>query len=138
MPTDAPDFEGINIMIRRKGLGLSQAELADMLNTSQITISRWETGARTPHDPLTIHILLDECEERFLDLVDKLVSVAEDEEKLANAPEVAYPMYRTQAEYQERCPHAKRLPYLGIYQMAVAQAAMLVRSNGQAPYADPN
>lgn len=131
---DTTDFEGINIMIRRKGLGLSQAELADMLDTSQITISRWETGARTPHDPLTIHILFDEYEERFLDLVDELVSVAEDEEKLANAPEVAYPMYRTQAEYAERCPHAKRLPYLGMYQMAVAQAAMLVRSDGQAPY----
>lgn len=133
---DAPDFEGINIMIRRKGLGLSQAELADMLDTTQITISRWETGARTPHDPLTIHILFDECEERFLDLVDELVSVAEDEEKLANAPEVAYPMYRTQDEYQERCPYAKRLPYLGMYQMAVAQAAMLVRSDGQAPYVE--
>ena len=133
---DAPDFEGINIMIRRKGLGLSQAELADMLNTTQITISRWETGVRTPHDPLTIDILLDECEERFLDLVDELVSVAEDEERLANAPEVAYPMYRTQAEYQERCPHAKRIPYLGMYQMAVAQAAMLVRSDGQAPHVE--
>lgn len=72
----------------------------------------------------------------LLDLVDELVSVAEDEEKLANAPEVAYPMYRTQADYAERCPHAKRLPYLGMYQMAVAQAAMLVRSDGQAPYVE--
>lgn len=133
---DTADIEGINIMIRRKGLGLSQAELADMLDTSQITISRWENGVRTPHEPLVIHILLDECEERFLDLVDELVSVAEDEEKLANAPEVAYPMYRTQADYAERCPHAKRLPYLGMYQMAVAQAAMLVRSDGQAPYVE--
>ena len=133
---DATAFEGINIMIRRKGLGLSQAELADMLDTTQITISRWETGVRAPHDPLTIHILLDEYEERFLDLVDELVSVAEDEEKLANAPEVAYPIYRTQGDYQERCPHAKRLPYLGMYQMAVAQAAMLVRSDGQAPHVE--
>ena len=87
---DAPDFEGINIMIRRKGLGLSQAELADMLDTTQITISRWETGARTPHDPLTIHILFDECEALFLTLVEELVSVAKDEEKLANAPDVPH------------------------------------------------
>lgn len=134
--SDAADFEGVNIMIRRKGLGLSQGELADMLDTTQITISRWENGARIPRDPMVIHLLFDECEERFLDLVDELVSVAEDEEKLANAPEVAYPMCRTQAEYQKRCPHAKRLPYLGMYQMAVAQAAMLVRSDGQAPYVE--
>lgn len=132
--TDAPDFEGINIMIRRKGLGLSQAELADMLETTQITVSRWETGARTPHDPLTIHILFDECEALFLTLVEELVSVAEDEEKLANVPEVAYPMYRTQVEYQKRCPHARTLPYLGMYQMAVAQAAMIMRDEGQAPH----
>ena len=131
---DAPDFEGINIMIRRKGLGLSQAELADMLDTTQITISRWETGARRPHDPLTIHILFDECEALFLTLVEELVSVAKDEEKLANAPEVAYPMYRTQVEYQKRCPHARTLPYLGMYQMAVAQAAMIMRDEGQAPH----
>ena len=134
--SDAADFEGVNIMIRRKGLGLSQGELADMLDTTQITISRWENGARIPRDLMVIHLLFDECEERFLDLVDELVSVAEDEEKLANAPEVAYPMYRTQAEYQKRCPHAKQLPYLGMYQMAVAQAAMLVRSDGQAPYVE--
>ncbi len=133
---DAADFEGVNIMIRRKGLGLSQAELADMLDTSQITISRWENGVRTPHEPLVIHILLDECEERFLDLVDELVSVAEDEEKLANAPEVAYPMYRTQKDYQERCPHAKRLPYLGMYQMAVAAHKHGGLCDGQAPYVE--
>ena len=43
--TDAPDFEGINIMIRRKGLGLSQAELADMLDTN-----RSPHAARPPHN----------------------------------------------------------------------------------------
>lgn len=32
--------------------------------------------------------------------------------------------------------NAKRLPYLGMYQMAVARAAMLVRSDGQAPYVE--
>lgn len=131
---DTPDFEGINIMIRRKGLGLSQAEFADMLNTSQITISRWETGVRTPHDPLTIHILFDECEALFLTLVEELVSVAKDEAKLVNDPKVTYPMYRTQVEYQKRCPHATTLPYLSMYQMAVAQAAMIMRDEGQAPH----
>ena len=133
---DAADFEGINIMIRRKGLGMSQADLADMLDTTQITISRWETGARIPRIPMVILLLFGEFEKRILDLVEELVSVAEAEEKLANAHEVAYPMYRTQKDYQERCPYAKRLPYLGMYQMAVAQAAMLVRSDGQAPFVE--
>lgn len=133
---DAADFEGINIMIRRKALGLSQEDLADILDTTQITISRWETGARAPRDPVTIDFILAQWEELFLDLMDNLVSVAEDEEQLSNTPFVTYPMYRTQVDYTERCPYAKSVPYLGMYQMAVAHAAMLVRDEGQAPYVE--
>lgn len=130
------EFEGVNIMIRRKALGLSQEDLADILDTTQITISRWETGARAPRDPVTNDFILAHWEELFLDLMDELVSVAEDEEQLSNTTFVTYPMYRTQAEYEERCPYAKSVPYLGVYQMAVAHAAMLVRDEGQAPYVE--
>ena len=37
-----------NIKEARKAIGLTQKDLADMIDVSQKDISRWETGARTP------------------------------------------------------------------------------------------
>lgn len=129
------DFESINLLVRRIGLGLSQRELGSLLNppTTQIVVSHWETGTHSPRDPLSIDMALSEYEDRFLSLVDELLSVAEDEEKLVNSPSVVYPMYATQAEYEAHCPHAQAIPYLSMYRLAVAQAAMIVRSEGQSP-----
>jgi hypothetical protein len=129
------DFESINLLVRRIGLGLSQRELGSLLTppTTQIVVSHWETGTHSPRDPLSIDMALSEYEDRFLSLVDELLSVAEDEEKLVNSPSVVYPMYATQAEYEAHCPHAQAIPYLSMYRLAVAQAAMIVRSEGQSP-----
>ena len=97
-------FESINLFIRRIGLGLSQRELGALLTppTTQIVVSHWETGTHKPRDPLSIDMALSEYENRFLSLVDELLSVAEDEEH--NSSSVVYPMYATQAEYEIHCP----------------------------------
>ena len=126
------EFEPINLFIRRIGLGLSQRELGALLTppTTQIVVSHWETGTHSPRDPLSIDMALSEYEDRFLSLVDELLSVAEDEEKLVDSSSVVYPMYATQAEYEARCPHAQAIPCL--YRLAVAQAAMIVRNEGKA------
>ena len=51
MDTD-PDFDfAITLICRRKRLGLSQDELADLLDITQNTISRWENGSRAPATP---------------------------------------------------------------------------------------
>ncbi len=125
------EFEPINLFIRRIGIGLSQRELGALLTppTTQIVVSHWETGTHSPRDPLSIAWALSEYEARFLSLVDELLSVAEDEE--SDSSSVVYPMYATQAEYEEHCPHAQAIPYLSMYRLAVAQAAMIVRSKGQ-------
>lgn len=34
---------------RRKALGLTQGELAEALNVTLLTVSRWERGDRKPH-----------------------------------------------------------------------------------------
>lgn len=126
------EFEPINLFIRRIGLGLSQRELGALLTppTTQIVVSHWETGTHSPRDPLSIDMALSEYEDRFLSLVDELLSVVEDEENGSST--VVYPMYATQAEYEERCPHAQAIPCLSMYRLAVAQAAMIVRNEGQA------
>ena len=129
------EFEPISLYIRRIGLGVSQRELGALLTppTTQIMISHWETGTHRPRDPLSIDRTLSEYEDRFVSLVDELLSVAEDEEKLVDSSSVVYPMYATQAEYEARCPHAQAIPCLSMYRLAVAQAAMIVRSEGQSP-----
>lgn len=122
-------FESIDLFIRRIGLGLSQRELGSLLTppTTQIVISHWETGTHRPRDPLSIDMALSEYEERFLSLVDELLSVAEND-----SSSVVYPMYATQAEYEAHCPYAQAIPCLSMYRLAVAQAAMIVRNEGQA------
>lgn len=125
-------FESIDLFIRRIGLGLSQRELGSLLTppTTQIVVSHWETGTHSPRDPLSIDMALSEYEDRFVSLVDELLSMAEDED--TGSSSVVYPMYATQAEYEARCPHAQAIPCLSMYRLAVAQAAMIVRNEGQA------
>ena len=132
------EFQPISLYIRRIALGVSQRELGALLTppTTQIMISHWETGTHRPRDPLSIDRDLREYEARFLSLVDELLSVAEDEKKLVDSSSVVYPMYATQAEYEAHCPHAQAIPYLSMYRLAVAQAAMIVRNEGQAAWVE--
>lgn len=127
-----PTYEGLNILIRRKGVGLSQKELADMLGVDQPVISRWEAGGRIPRSYESISETFDECEKRLLEVVDSLISLAE----ASDCSEVAYPMYIKQADYRDRCVYAQKLPYLGMYQQAVAYASMTVRESGRKSYAE--
>lgn len=127
-----PTYEGFNILIRRKAVGLSQKELADMLGVDQPVISRWEAGGRIPRSYESISETFDECEKRLLEVVDSLISLAE----ASDCSEVAYPMYIKQADYRDRCVYAQKLPYLGMYQQAVAYASMTVRESGRKSYAE--
>ena len=40
-------------------------------------------------------------------------------------------MYIKQADYSDQCVYAQKLPYLGMYQQAVAYASMIVREGGR-------
>ena len=122
-----PTYEGLNILIRRKAVGLSQKELAAMLGVDQPVISRWEAGGRIPRSYEEMTETFDECEKRLLEVVDSLISLAE----ASDSSEIAYPMYIKQADYSDRCVYAQKLPYLGMYQQAVAYAAMIVREGGR-------
>ena len=122
-----PTYEGLNILIRRKGVGLSQKELAKLLDVDQPVISRWEAGGRIPRSYEEMTETFDECEKRLLEVVDSLISIAEASDSL----EVAYPMYISQADYSDQCVYSQKLPYLGMYQQAVAYAAMIIREGGR-------
>ena len=60
----------------RKSLGLSQAELAELLDVSQNTISRWEAEIRSPRDPVEVLMRLYELSDVFDDVVDDVIALA--------------------------------------------------------------
>ena len=98
-----------------------------MLGVDQPVISRWEAGGRIPRSYEEMTETFDECEKRLLEVVDSLISLAE----ASDSSEIAYPMYISQADYSDQCVYAQKLPYLGMYQQAVAYASMIVREGGR-------
>ena len=76
MDTD-PDFDfAITLICRRKRLGLSQDELADPLDITQNTISRWENGSRAPRDPAGVLMKLHELDDLLDDLLDQVIHLS--------------------------------------------------------------
>lgn len=56
----------------RKGLGLSQKQLAVAINVSYATINRWENGHVIPSN-LAIKSFYDFCENNFIEIPDGLL-----------------------------------------------------------------
>ena len=54
---------------RRKSLGMTQKELAEKLNVSDKTLSRWETGKQIP-DALTLLDIANELGMRISEMYD--------------------------------------------------------------------
>ena len=60
----------------RKSFGLDQDELAELLDVTQATVSRWEAGIRAPRDPVEVLMRLHELNDAFNDVVDDVVALA--------------------------------------------------------------
>lgn len=60
----------------RKSLGLDQAELAELLDVAQATVSRWEAGIRAPRDPVEVLMRLYELLDTFDDVVEGIAELA--------------------------------------------------------------
>ncbi|EJF47613.1 helix-turn-helix transcriptional regulator [Actinomyces massiliensis] len=72
-----PTFDfALTLRCYRKRLGLDQAELAELLNVTQATISRWEAGIRAPRDPVEVLMHLHELSDVFDDIVDDVIALA--------------------------------------------------------------
>lgn len=69
------DF-ALTLRCYRKSLGLDQAELAELLDVAQNTISRWEAGIRAPRDPVEVLMRLHELSDVFDDVVDDVAELA--------------------------------------------------------------
>jgi transcriptional regulator with XRE-family HTH domain len=67
-------MDPIEIVARRRALGLSQDDLATALGVSQMAVSRWETGSRAPRDPVGLAMQLGQMEDDLLQAVDETVT----------------------------------------------------------------
>lgn len=69
------DF-ALTLRCNRKSLGLDQDELAELLDVTQATVSRWEAGIRAPRDPVEVLMRLHELNDAFDDVVDDVAELA--------------------------------------------------------------
>lgn len=106
---------------RRKALGLTRAELGDLIEAPESAIRSWEIGKGAPRDPISVHMLLGNLEDAALDCVDDLTTPADDENEEVRAIPVALFSYVDQAAYERGCEWAARLP-LSTYQACVGRA----------------
>ena len=106
---------------RRKALGLTRAELGDLIEAPESAIRSWEIDKTWPRDPISIHMLLGSLEDAALDCVDKLTAPADDENEDVRTIPTALFSYVDQASYEQGCEWASRLP-LSTYQACVGRA----------------
>lgn len=122
----APRLSPVELQTRRAGLGLSQTELAGLLGTTQVVVSRWETGLASPRDPEGVRALLSEYESRLLAVEDRLLARAD--ELQPGAPvELRVP---AREEYSGT-DSAQILPYASMYRACVARVAAVLRGEGR-------
>lgn len=109
---------------RREALGLSRADLGNLLNVSEGTIRSWEIGKSEPRDPISIHTLLGEIEDVALDCVDELT-----ESDGVRALPIALIAYQDIPTYRQSTRWARRLP-LPSYRACVGRAYQLLSDQG--------
>ena len=68
------DF-ALTLRCYRKSFGLDQDELAELLDVTQATVSRWEAGIRTPRDPVEVLMRLYGLGDAFDDVVDDVAEL---------------------------------------------------------------
>lgn len=111
----------VGLRCRRKALGLTRAELGELIEASESAIRSWEIGKGAPRDPISIHMLLGNLEDAALDCVDELTAPADDEIEDVRVIPTALFSYVDHAAYEQGCEWASRLP-LSTYQACVGRA----------------
>lgn len=119
-------MEGVELRARREALGLSQTRFAQMCDTAQVTVSRWENGIRSPQNEIAIHMLLGAIEDAAVELIEDFLELAEDEELLTNSPDLTLTVYDDPDRYAASEPvWASRLP-METHRVCAARAAALL------------
>lgn len=114
---------------RREALGLSRADLGNLLNVGEGTIRSWEIGKSEPRDPISIHMLLGALEDAALACIDELTESADSESNDARSLPIALIAYQDIPTYHQSTRWARRLP-LPAYRACVGRAYQLLSKRG--------
>ena len=110
----------VGLRCRRKALGLSRAELGDLIGAPESAIRSWEIGKSKPRDPASVHMLIRELEDAALDCVDALTAPADEIEDVRGG-HTALIAYVDQVAYEQYCEWAGKIQ-LSMYQACVGRA----------------
>lgn len=113
----------VGLRCRREALGLSRADLARILNTSEGVIRSWEISKSEPRDPISIDKAFSALEDAALDCLNELLTHAE--YKSAQGLAVTLTAYSTQADYEQNTHFAQRLP-VAAYRACVGRAFQIL------------
>ncbi len=121
----------IELRARRAALGLSQAELAALLDCPRPVLSTWETGSRRPRDPLSIEIAIAELEDVMDGLIDDLAQQIEHASGVQDSSVVKRRTYDSDEAWWavDAEARAARLPS-SMHRVALARAAAEARGDG--------
>lgn len=119
----------VGLRCRRKALGLSRAELGELLGVNAGVIRSWEIDKSEPRDPVSVHTLLGALEDAALDCVDELTAPADDEDEAVRSLPTALISYARQEDYEQHSRWAQALP-LSAYQACVGHAYQLLADDG--------
>ena len=73
---ELPALTPAGLKARRQALGLSQAELGDIIDASQAAVAQWETGTRAPRDPTQVAAALAAAEDQLHNFTQQLTQTA--------------------------------------------------------------
>lgn len=108
---------GIELATRRRALGLSQGRLAEVLGVKQVSVSRWESGARMVPDGIGQGLAA--LEEVRDSMVDQMVAALE------AAPGMVLIVHESDETWRRAHPGEEGVPF-EVQQVAAGLAAALV------------
>lgn len=73
---ELPALTPTGLKARRQALGLSQAELGNILDVSQAAVAQWESGAKAPRNPTQVATALASAENELHNFTQQLVQAA--------------------------------------------------------------
>lgn len=119
----------VGLRCRREALGLSRADLAEILGVNEGTIRSWEIAKSEPRDPLGVHMALGALEDTALECLDELLAPADDEDESVRSLPTVLIAYSSRADYEQYTRWAKRLP-IAAYRACVGRAFQLLSDDG--------
>lgn len=122
------DF-AVELRTRREALGLSQRDLAQILDVAQSAVSQWELGSRSPREPDSILGDLAQLADRFTDILDETVGNLEDAQAKLDSPSLRVTVYGSDETYWAADARAKTLQVPAVlHRHAVGIAVLLIET----------